>query len=85
MTIEWPDLVFPPINLWNYPRTEKDTMKIRELVAITERLKANNPQYDFMEWELQVNGVGAKQLQLNKESFVLNLITEPEFEPINEE
>lgn len=77
MTINWPDLVFPPINLWTYPRTETSTMKMRELVAITEKLKANNPQYDFMEWELKVNGENATQLQLIKDTFTLNLLTNP--------
>lgn len=52
-------------------------MKMRELVAITEKLKANNPQYDFMEWNIKVNGEDATQLQLIKDSFTLNLLTEP--------
>lgn len=33
MRINWPELTFPPINLWNYPKMHRDFIRINDIIV----------------------------------------------------
>jgi hypothetical protein len=40
MNIKWPELTFPPINLWSYPRMKKDFIRIHNIIFNVKDISA---------------------------------------------
>lgn len=42
MSINWPDLKFPPINLWSYPKMQRNFIRINDIIVPLDNVRYIN-------------------------------------------
>jgi hypothetical protein len=71
--MKWADFVFPPINLWNYPKQYEDYMANEEYIKPVWKPKQSNAD------DMQVGGNHYKDMAIQPWTVMESILTYEEF------